>query len=1060
MYGSTSKGELAASKAADWWLMALVTATASEMPSVQVAAATSTFKTTITETLLLTTSRESATWTRPSRLKKLFEFLKTPSQALPSADPSDGSSRTASPLKPNVVNEAPQTEEHKKREAVDGASPTRSENPSKKVVQPTVQQGSLQPIASGTLPRNEGLVLGQTQLHNLQGLSFPGAADCSRSVEQEPHEHDSSRTDTKAVSNDAVSHVTTTLLAPALSSNSQSPSSALADSSVPISPDEMIHMRKSEPVAAVENAIITSTASTRTHSQSFEANASSVIEVPFNLSAFEKLDKTRYMALRETISEDLAWRWATEVKPRLDEDLQKLIRTISSGTDQILSNTRFYMVGTRHGEILRAVPTIVVSCGTKRSKNRVKKELCRLKLHYLNDFGQPIIIRYQCSPTYWATSSVEEASSTAGNSKSSALRCVWIESGPQLSGCGLKLMFEVQYGTVLERKYATLGGMVRINGRYYGLTSPHSWLANISVSDNSQTGTQDDEKTSSGSQSDSEVDDDMQRSPYGSQYLQFSPSASMNFEPFWSPSMQAPKAHSFLGQVVRIDGTVCYDSSRCDWALFTLPRTYILPNTYYDTKDGASSSVAPTEIQSVSKESELTPGSVSILSDARMPVIGFLTQTNVSFHTRDCVMDVREIALNSPLAGGASGSWVVRDDKLYGYIVAVAGTGMSGFMMPMQRTFKDIETTFGHKVKVGKDLVDFSPQVSADIAPAHQKFSEGIDIQKLTLAPPRLADFAELDHSRWLTMEKGTKTAIRDRSSSPEAQRANLPIAAAPRGASRAQEHAPEKTEISATINTENTKLGRAIPQAKTNDVPSQPNELPWTWRRPHFAGYNLTRATEDASRKRTVSAYSKPAGVGPVVSPKISPSQLQTLGPVDEDGEMQPDIPQEPTGRPVARLFMPLPTPYARYDNVTQPRGETISDLRNNRHVAKRRGWTRVLLIALIVLLIIAGLAVGLGVGLTRSKGSPSSPTTASSPGPTSSTSSTTRPTAATTSGAGHITVPQSHNSGPIAGGITGGLVAILLVVGLFVYLQRLQKRNERSKMAPIVPRELGHWK
>ena len=841
MYGSTSKGELAASKTADWWLMALVMATASEMPSGQAAAATSTSKTAITQTLLLTTSGESGTWTRLSRVKKLFEFLKTPSQALPSADHSDGSSSTASPLKTHVVHEALQTEEHKKREAVDGASPTWSENPSKKVVQPTVQQGSLQPTASGTLLRNEGPVLAQTQSHNLQGLSFPDAADRSRSVEQESHKHVSSRTDTKAVSNDDASHATTTLLTPALSSNSQSPSSALADSSVSISPDEMIHMRKSEPVAAAENAIITSTASTRTHSQSFEANASSVIEVPFNLSTFEKLDKTRYMALRETISGDLAYRWATEVKPRLDEDLQRLIRTISSGTDQILSNTRFYMVGTRHGEILRAVPTIVVSCGTKKSKNKVKKELCRLKLHYLNDFGQPIIIRYQCSPTYWAASSVEETSS-AGNLKSSALRRVWIESGPRLSSCGLKLMFDVQYDTVLERKYATLGGMVRINGRFYGLTSPHSWLANISVGNNSQTGMQDDEKTSSDSQSDSEDDDDMQRSPCGPQYLQFSPSASMNFEPFWSPSMQVPKAHSFLGQVAHIDGTVCYDSSRCDWALFTLPRTYILPNTYYDTKEGASSSVARTEIQSVSKETELTPGSVSILSDARMPIVGFLTQTNVSFHTRDCVMDVREIALNSPLAGGASGSWVVRDDKLCGYIVAVAGTGMSGFMIPMQRAFKDIETTFGHKVKVGKDLIDFSPQVSADIVPAHQKFSEGNDIQKLTLVPLRLADFAELDSSRLLTMEEGTKTTIRDRSSSPEAQQANLPITAAPRRTSKAQEHAPEKTEISATINTENTKLDRAIPQAEANDVPSQPNELPWTWKRPHFAGYTSTR--------------------------------------------------------------------------------------------------------------------------------------------------------------------------------------------------------------------------
>jgi hypothetical protein len=121
-------------------------------------------------------------------------------------------------------------------------------------------------------------------------------------------------------------------------------------------------------------------------------------------------------------------------------------------------------------------------------------------------------------------------------------------------------------------------------------------------------------------------------------------------------------------------------------------------------------------------------------------------------------------------------------------------------------------------------------------------------------------------------------------------------------------------------------------------------------------------------------SAYSKPAGVGPVVSPNTSPSPRRVrLGPIDEHGGMQPDITQEPANRQVARLFMPFqirgPPPGGEYDNVTGPRGEKFSDLRNNRHVAKRGGWTRVLLIALIVLLIIVGLAVGLGVGLTRSK-------------------------------------------------------------------------------------------
>ena len=127
-------------------------------------------------------------------------------------------------------------------------------------------------------------------------------------------------------------------------------------------------------------------------------------------------------------------------------------------------------------------------------------------------------------------------------------------------------------------------------------------------------------------------------------------------------------------------------------------------------------------------------------------------------------------------------------------------------------------------------------------------------------------------------------------------------------------------------------------------------------------------------------SAYSKPAGVGPVVGHKAtsSPRRVATathLGAIEEDGGMRPDMPQRSLNRPVARFFhIPFqarePPSYTEFNDVTGPRGEKFSDLRNNRHIAKRGGLIRVLLIALIVLLVIVGLAVGLGVGLTRSKG------------------------------------------------------------------------------------------
>ncbi len=136
------------------------------------------------------------------------------------------------------------------------------------------------------------------------------------------------------------------------------------------------------------------------------------------------------------------------------------------------------------------------------------------------------------------------------------------------------------------------------------------------------------------------------------------------------------------------------------------------------------------------------------------------------------------------------------------------------------------------------------------------------------------------------------------------------------------------------------------------------------------------------SSNMASPSAYSKP-GVGPIVGQKGTPSPARrvatatSLGAIEEDGGMRPDIPQRSANRPMARLFhLPFgaarePPPYTEYNDITGPRGEKFSDLRNNRHVAKRGGWTRLCVITLIVLTIIIGLAVGLGVGLTRHKGS-----------------------------------------------------------------------------------------
>ncbi|KAL9575927.1 MAG: hypothetical protein Q9212_007554, partial [Teloschistes hypoglaucus] len=54
-------------------------------------------------------------------------------------------------------------------------------------------------------------------------------------------------------------------------------------------------------------------------------------------------------------------------------------------------------------------------------------------------------------------------------------------------------------------------------------------------------------------------------------------------------------------------------------------------------------------------------------------------------------------------------------------------------------------------------------------------------------------------------------------------------------------------------------------------------------------------------------------------------------------------------------------------WDATKGPKGETLADVRNNKHIARRGGWRRICLIALLLVATIVALAVGLAVGLNR---------------------------------------------------------------------------------------------
>ena len=68
----------------------------------------------------------------------------------------------------------------------------------------------------------------------------------------------------------------------------------------------------------------------------------------------------------------------------------------------------------------------------------------------------------------------------------------------------------------------------------------------------------------------------------------------------------------------------------------------------------------------------------------------------------------------------------------------------------------------------------------------------------------------------------------------------------------------------------------------------------------------------------------------------------------------------------PPRHSFEDSPPKYSFWD-VTGPKGEKLTDVRNNKYIARRGGWRRICVIFLVIVAAIVALAVGLGLGLRK---------------------------------------------------------------------------------------------
>ncbi|KAL6719961.1 hypothetical protein ACLMJK_001882 [Lecanora helva] len=388
-------------------------------------------------------------------------------------------------------------------------------------------------------------------------------------------------------------------------------------------------------------------------------NSSNHDEIAFNPRRVEKLSRGCYMDRTALMPDTIVQKWDKDIKPQLDQDLQELVKSVDSGKHMILSSVQLCMVGSKSANLLKAEPTIVVTCGTQQCKRRIAKSLSSLRSHYLEDFGRPIKVRYHPAPAYWAAFACEGSANSRDFSHLQQLR-IQYPKNPQ-TACGLNIVISLSDKGIDRRVLATLGGILCIDGTFYGMTTAHAFLTGRDTMD----------------------EDKIEKSI--SWY-----SERNGFEILSGPELYAKTSHSFLGHVSRCNITSQTTKLVSDWALFPVPAPFILPNV----------STIRKLLTSIIPRTHLIPGDVHILHGMDSQHTGFLTQGDVSFQTDHKTLSVREIVLDLRLPRGASGSWVVRDHGILGYIVAISNGGRSCFMIPMESAFDDIKAVLGQDVSL------------------------------------------------------------------------------------------------------------------------------------------------------------------------------------------------------------------------------------------------------------------------------------------------------------------------------------------------------------------------
>lgn len=347
----------------------------------------------------------------------------------------------------------------------------------------------------------------------------------------------------------------------------------------------------------------------------------------------------------------LNMQWWKVVRVRLLGDLRPVLQSLppSMPRNKTVVEPEFCMMGTLVGssDTVELKPTILIRCGSRRCQNAVENVV--EDLEYLKTFSDGHIIVHRRAPKFAADQDCEDefAYDYMPQLDIDSVITVNVAITDFKSACGLNLTCE----RTDSRQACTLGGLIRVDGRVYGLTTAHALVqvnekecSDVSSDDESS---YDDQSSSSSFTKSTTISQCSRSSNDGGDPVTFEDEDHNTSPSRWITSELGPYSYANQRYPSRTNNAFSV-SEGSDFALI-YPEQALksLPNTYSVRRRGLD--VVETITSASSPSTTIDDGGVSIICSPTNVLQGHLVPGDHLFFDRNTIFCTKKIQLEIAL---------------------------------------------------------------------------------------------------------------------------------------------------------------------------------------------------------------------------------------------------------------------------------------------------------------------------------------------------------------------------------------------------------------------------